>query len=65
MTRCAGIVFLMNLLALAAFFFGVGWAITVPGANTLVVIDIGVIAAVGLWFAGQVLRAFAAFGKPH
>lgn len=63
MTRGVGIVFLVNLLALAVLLFAVGWAVTVPGANTLVVTDIGVIAAVSLWFAGQVLRAFAAFGK--
>jgi hypothetical protein len=55
----------MNLLALTVLLFGVGWAVTVPGANTLVVIDIGVIAAVGLWFTGQLLRAFTAFGKSH
>ena len=56
---------MVNLLALAVLLFAVGWAVTVPGANTLVVTDIGVIAAVSLWFAGQVLRAFAAFGKYH
>lgn len=65
MTLGVKIVFLMNLLALTFLLFAVGWAVTVPGANTLVVIDIGIIAAVSLWFVGRVVRAFAAFGKPQ
>lgn len=53
----------INLLALLAFLVGLSWAIAGPEANRLVVVDIGIIAAVGLWFAGQILRILSSSGK--
>jgi hypothetical protein len=61
--RGVRVVLLINLLALSVILFALGWAITVPETKRLVVADIGIIAAVGLWFAGQVLRAFSPSGK--